>query len=146
MPIQKQTFLEIAVDRQNEKGVFVANHILSVLHDTLESSSILPWKNSLNKRGQFSFEIAHIEGKIRFFLVCASEYENFLTNQLYAHFPGIEIFPAKDYISQKTPLYISPLALAKNIFHPIKVYTEFKEKTEKDVIDPFSAMTSALLK
>ena len=146
MPTQKQTFLEIAVDRQNEKGVFVANHILSVLHDTLESNSVFPWKNTLQRREQFSFEIVHIDGKIRFFLVCIKAYENFLTNQLYAHFPGIEIFPATEYVSPTDSLYISPLKLDNFPLHPVKIYTEFKEKSEKDAIDPFSALTSALLK
>ena len=78
--------------------------------------------------------------------MCKKEYENFLTNQLYAHFPGIEIFPATEYISTEDALYVSSLKLDTYPLHPVKIYTEFKEKSEKDAIDPFSALTSALLK
>lgn len=38
------------------------------------------------------------------------------------------------------------LALVKPYIFPIKIYTDFKEKSEKESVDPFSSITGALQK
>ena len=130
--------LEIQVDRMNEKGVFIASQILNILHDALEYSHI---KKPL--RPTFHFEIAAVGGKIRFFILCAREYVSFVTNQFYAQYPSIDIIERTDYIPEK--LWYSQMELHHFTYDPIKIYTEFSEKTETDVVDPFSALTSALI-
>lgn len=143
---QETILLEIQVDRANEKGVFVAAQILNVLHDTLEKRSVFPWKNAFKKRPTFSFEIVHIEGRIRFFLQCEKEYQSFVSNQFYAQFPNIDITPVDDYLASTEKVIYTPLRLSSLSYAPLKMYTEFKERTEREVIDPYSAVTSALLK
>lgn len=130
--------LEIQVDRMNEKGVFIASQILNILHDSLEYSRI---KKPL--RPVFHFEIAAAGGKIRFFILCAREYVSFVTNQFYAQYPSIDIIERTDYIPEK--LWYSQMELHHFNYDPIKIYTEFSEKTEQEVVDPFSALTSALV-
>lgn len=138
-----KTILEVAVDRLNEKGVFMAEQILNIFHNTLEEHKYLFYKTY--SAPEFSFEIANTKGVIRFFFVVDSEYAEFLENQIYAHYPNIEIHTVTDYIPEETG-YIGKLKLAKPYILPIKTYTDFKEKTEKEMIDPFSSITSALQK
>lgn len=90
MNTQENIILEIAVDRQNEKGVFVAKEMLSTLHDVLFSEE----KNFFSKKRkhpQFRFFLIHISGRIRFFFEVPTKYREFFESQLYAHYNNIEI-------------------------------------------------------
>ncbi len=91
----------------------------------------------------FHFEIAAVGGKIRFFLLCEREYVSFLANQFYAQYPSIDIIERSDYMPEK--IWYSSMELHHYTYDPIKIYTEFSEKTEQEVVDPFSALTSALI-
>ena len=82
--MNNQSILEILVDRQNEKWPGAFEHILIVLHKILEKQKTgLFWKTTY-LRPSFSFEIAKIWNKIRFFVVCDDNYKNFLKNQIYS--------------------------------------------------------------
>lgn len=140
---KEKTILEVSVDRLNEKGVFMAEQILNIFHNTLEEHKLLFWKTY--SAPEFSFEIANTNGKIRFFFVVESKYAEFVENQIYAHYPNIEIRTVPDYLDGR-PGFIGRIKLAKPYIAPIKIYTDFKEKTEKESIDPFSSITSALQK
>ena len=83
-------FLEILVDKNNEKGPGVFDQVLIVLHKAFEKNK---WDES------FSFEITKIGNRIRFFLICPKKYKNFLKNQVYAQFNNVEIYEIKDYLS-----------------------------------------------
>ena len=82
---------EVAVDRANEKGVFVAREMLSTLHHTIEHMS--PWWKIWGKKihPHFRFEIIGSDGRTRFLLSTTTEYASFLTSQLYAHYSDIEL-------------------------------------------------------
>ena len=131
--------LEIQVDRMNEKGVFIASQILNILHNSLEYGNII--KRTV--RPVFHFEIAAVGGKIRFFLLCERDYVSFITNQFYAQYPSIDIIERTDYFPEK--VWYTSMELHHFTYDPIKIYTEFSEKTEQEVVDPFSAITSALI-
>jgi len=77
--------------------------------------------------------------------VVDSAYAEFLENQIYAHYPNIEIRKVNDYIPKDTG-FIGKLSLVKPYISPIKIYTDFKEKSEKESVDPFSSITGALQK
>lgn len=140
---QTKAILEVSVDRLNEKGVFMAEQILNIFHNTIEEHKTF-W-NKTYSAPEFSFEMANIGGTIRFFFVVDSAYTEFLENQIYAHYPNIEIRKVEDYIP-KSAGYIGKLGLLKSYISPIKIYTDFKEKSEKESVDPFSSITSALQK
>ena len=139
----EKTILEVSVDRLNEKGVFMAEQILNIFHNTIEEHKIFFSKTYTAP--EFSFEMANIGGVIRFFFVVDSVYAEFLENQIYAHYPNIEIHTVDDYIPTSIG-YIGKLTLVKPYIFPIKIYTDFKEKSEKESVDPFSSITSALQK
>ena len=138
-----KTILEVSVDRLNEKGVFMAEQILNIFHNTIEEHKTL-WKKTYTAP-EFSFEMANLGGTIRFFFVVDSAYAEFLENQIYAHYPNIEIRKVEDYIPNGSG-YVGKVGLVKTYLSPIKIYTDFKEKSEKESVDPFSSITSALQK
>lgn len=136
---------EVRVDRLNEKGVFVAEQILNVLHSTQEP----PVSGFFGKRQKtfipFTFEIANVNGVIRFFFSTPPEYLATLQNQIYAHFPNVEFQIIDEYMPD-TPAHVVEMSLAKDYFHPLKIYTDLKDRSEKETIDPLSSITSALAK
>jgi hypothetical protein len=140
---QTKTILEVSVDRLNEKGVFMAEQILNIFHNTIEEQTTFLRKKY--SAPEFSFEMANIGGVIRFFFVVNSAYAEFLENQIYSHYPNIEIRTVEEYIP-KDQGYIGRLSLTKPYVFPIKIYTDFKEKSEKESVDPFSSITGALQK
>ena len=80
MNTQENIILEIAVDRQNEKGVF----------DVLFSEE-KKFFSKKRKHPQFRFFLVHIGGRIRFFFEVPTKYREFFESQLYAHYNNIEI-------------------------------------------------------
>ena len=90
MNTQENIILEIAVDRQNEKGVFVAKEMLSTLHDVLFSEE-KKFFSKKRKHPHFRFFLVHIGGRIRFFFEVPTKYREFFESQLYAHYNNIEI-------------------------------------------------------
>ena len=141
----KHIMLEIMVDRANEKWVFVASQILSTLHTLVDirppkwkfwESRKLPW---------FQFEVVAIGGVIRFYILTQAEYKNFIEAQFYAHYPDIEIREVEDPLTGMT-LRTAHAKLAHYSLDEIKLYTNLKDRTEKDTVDPLSSITSVLAK
>jgi len=139
--------LEILVDKNNLKWPGVFEHILIVLHrvfDDFQKKNMF-WKINWIQP-TFSFEITKVGNRIRFFIISPSKYTNFLTNQIYAHYNDVEITVVWDYL-EKIPnnkIHIWKLKLDKHFFYPIKSFTELQEEASKDMVDPYSSITSAL--
>lgn len=139
--MNNKVLLEILIDKQNEKGASIFEEILIVLHKIIEET-----KTRFNKveysKPSFSFEIAKIWNKIRFFIVSEKKYTNFLKNQIYAHFPNVLFIEIEDYLKNipDDKILVWKISLEKNILYPIKTFS-IAEK-----IDPYSALTSNLLK
>ena len=135
--------LEIAVDRQNEKGVFIAREMLSTLHDVLrsEKKSLIP---NFQKRPQFRFFVVHAAGRIRFFFEAPAKHKDFLESQLYAHYNNIEITQSELPFHAEQQFLIQEAHLDKINDKNIKLYVNLKDRTEKETIDPLSPITSVL--
>jgi hypothetical protein len=140
-----KTILEIRVDRANEKGVFVAEQILNILHDTIDENN-LNWRQTRQKKPvDFSCEIANIGGVIRFFFITDPAFKELIENQIYAHYPNVEITEVAEYLPQEIAT-VGSVNLSNWYIYPIKIYSQFKERTEKESVDPYSSLTSALAK
>ncbi|MCD5385280.1 type IV secretion system DNA-binding domain-containing protein, partial [Candidatus Gracilibacteria bacterium] len=101
---------------------------------------------SSGKQATFSFEITKIGNRIRFFIVSPVKYSNYLINQIYAHYNDVEILEIGDYL-EKIPdekIQVGKIKLDKHYLYPIKSFTELQEEASKDMVDPFSSITSAL--
>ena len=146
--MNNKSILEILVDRQNEKWPWAFEHILIILHKILEKSEKGIWWKQTYKRPEFSFEIAKIWNKIRFFVVCENDYKNFLKNQIYAHYSNIEIYEINDYILSipNDKIVVWNIWLEKHYLYPIKTFTELQDVAISDTIDPYSSITASLSK
>ena len=143
--MSEATLLEVRVDRLNEKGVFVAEQILNILHNTVDEEMHGFFHKHQAHFVPYSFEMANIAGVIRFFFRAPRSHVNILQNQIYAHFPNVELAEVPEYLPERKP-YISEIALAKDYIRPIKIHTEFKDRNEKETVDPLSSLSSALSK
>lgn len=147
--MENKSILEILVDRQNEKWSWAFEHILIILHKIIEKrkSKNIFWKPTYI-RPKFSFEIAKIWNKIRFFVVSENKYKEFLKNQIYAHYSNVEIIEIKDYLENvpNDKITIWQVWLEKHYFFQIRDFTQLQETTTKENIDPYSSITSSLSK
>lgn len=139
----KRIVLEVRVDRLNEKGVFVAEQILNILHDTVETKK--GWFHKHHSAPVFSFEVVHTRGVIRFFFTAPETHADLLENQIYAHYPQVEIVRVGDYLPEGVP-FVSEASLKTDYLKPVKIYSDFKERSEKETVDPLSSITGALTK
>lgn len=143
----KNIVLEVLVDKKNLKWPGIFEHILIVLHkvfDDLPKRNIF-WKKSFTQPN-FSLEITKVGNRIRFFIIVPKKYKNFLSNQIYAHYNDVEIIEVSDYL-EKIPedkLYVWKVNLKKHYLYQIKSFTELQEEWSKDMVDPYSSITSAL--
>ncbi|MDD3144712.1 MAG: DUF87 domain-containing protein [Candidatus Gracilibacteria bacterium] len=137
---------EILVDRNNLKGPGVFEHILIILHRVFEDYPKKTMFSKPDKQATFSFEITKVANRIRFFIVAPKKYANFLSNQIYAHYNNVEIVEVGDYLANipNSKIQIGRVGLKKHSYYPIKSFTELQEEASKDIVDPFSSITSAL--
>ncbi len=140
--------LEVQVNKENEKGAPIFEHILIVLHKILDKKPSWYFKKTEITRPEFSFEIVKYGNKIRFFLIWDKKYTNFLINQIYAHFPNVEISPIADYLQSipENKMSIANIGLKKHYLYPIKSFNELQEEWSNEVVDPYSSITSSLSK
>lgn len=143
MNFSNSIILEIAVDRQNEKGVFVAKEMLSTLHDVI-SPREKKWFFWKQKSPVFRFFLVHFSGRIRFFFEVPAEHKEFLESQLYAHYSNIEITVSQLPFDQKNEFFTQKATLSSLSADMLKLYVNLNDRTEKESIDPLSPMTSIL--
>jgi hypothetical protein len=138
---------EILVDKNNVKWPWVFEHILIVLHKVFDDfNKKKVFKKNNTSQPNFSFEITKIWNRIRFFIVSPKKYANFLSNQIYAHYNDVEIIEVWDYLENipEEKISVWKLKLSKHYLFPIKSFTELQEEASKDMVDPYSSITSAL--
>jgi len=151
----KKNILEITVDKNNEKWAWVFEHILIILHQAYDDYHKLFFgeklfnfilRKKIKKWPNFSLEISKIGNKIRFFVIAPKKYTNFLQNQIYAHFPNVEINEIEDYLDKipKSKVIVWEVWLSKHFLYPIKTFTEIQAEWQKDIVDPYSSITWAL--
>ncbi len=146
----KKDILEVVVDRDNEKWPGVFEHILIILHQAYDDYEKKNWLSMFVKKENdmlnFSLEISKIWNKIRFFIVSPRKYTNFLKNQIYAHYNSVEIYEVDDYLADipDEKVLVGEVAQAKHFLYPIKTFTELQTEWQKDMVDPYSSITSAL--
>ena len=136
----QKKYLEILVDKQNEKWPAIFNEILRILHKAFSKNDT---KNS------FSFEITKIGNRIRFFLICPDKYENFLKNQVYAHFNNVEIYEVRDYLANipNDKITVGTITSWKHFLYSLKTFEDPWVVAGKWMeVDPFSSLTWALSK
>lgn len=146
--MNSQVIFEIIVDKQNEKGPWAFEHILITFHKIIEETKWNFFKKTKYSRPTISFEIAKIWNKIRFFIIVEKVYWTFLKNQIYAHYPDVEINEVNDYLENvpTDKMLIWNVKLDKHYIYPIKTFTQLQENSANGIIDPYSSITASLSK
>lgn len=109
---QKYVCLTVRVSKENETGPIVAEQIFSTLHSIHYKLSFLDRLKGVS-RDQVSFELAHVDNSIRFYIYTPERLKNLLEGQIYAQYPDVEIFEVTDY-TQESPLEIANVELPEN--------------------------------
>lgn len=142
----KKIILEITVDRNNEKGPWVFEHILIILHQAYDDYYKWFFNGKKNEVPSFSLEISKIANRIKFFVISPKKYSNFIKSQIFAHYNNVEINEVEDYLKKipEDKIMVWEVGNSKHFLYPIKTFTEIQVEWQKDMVDPFSSITWAL--
>jgi hypothetical protein len=104
-------------------------------------------------RAWFSLEIVSVGGTIRFFIWTRPQFRNTIETNIYAQYPGVEIYEAEDYSKpfyydpDKFGIYGAEFALTKKDAYPIKTYVDYGLHTdpkEEYKVDPITPLLELL--
>ena len=148
----KNVLLEIRPPAETEKSPKIMEQVFAALHSWSAPNKFEKYCGWRPLQDKYTFEIASLEGTVRFFVRCPVAARNNVEAQIYAHYPDAEIFEADDYtlkVPRNLPnknwdLWGSSLALLKKDAVPIRVYKYFKEDVTGKMIDPLASMTEAM--
>ena len=143
---------QITVAKGNERGALAAEQMYANIHGIYQSISAL---DALRGKSQtrISFEVAHIQGVMYFYLWMPENVAPSVLGQLYAQYPDIEIVPIADYgeyyhkVFQKNPNFKAismDLEMIRPDIYPIKKYQQFQDSTTKMEVDPLSGILSSM--
>ncbi len=109
------------------------------------------WKGSF--RPWFSFELVSIEGQVKFFIWTQPKFRQLIESQIYAQYPGVEIYEADDYTKNvfhdpvNKPFWGTTFKLTKADVYPIMTYVDYgldKDPKEEYKIDPMTSILEFL--
>lgn len=135
------TLLVLEIPKANDKSELAAEQLFASLHGILRDSDEL--KSSGGLQEHLSFEIASVNGQIRFYVWTPKTLQSFVEGQIYAQYPSVQIHEAdEDYVTherQHSVIYTSEIALTASEFLPIKTFQSFE-------VDPLAGITGTLAK
>src|SRR5690606_5867650 len=96
----ESVLLELEIPRTNDKSEFAAEQMFASLHGILRSKEEL--RSNFGMQEHLSFEIASVNGRIRFYVWVPKALQNFVESQIYSQYPTVQIFTAdEDYVSHE---------------------------------------------
>lgn len=95
---EEYTTLSIRVSKESEAGPIVAEQIFATVHGIAQNLSFFQRLGGASQ-DQVSFEIAHIDRSIRFYVHFPTRLRNLVEGQIYAQYPNSEIEEVADYAS-----------------------------------------------
>jgi hypothetical protein len=130
--------LQVALPRDNEIKIDVAEQMFSSLYSLYNSSKI---KSLFNAQSHISFEIVGKKEDIRFYVAVPSDIRDLVEKQIFGAYPGADVREVDEYniFSQKGKVAYTYLKLSSSNYNPIKVFKDLPT-------DPLSSVTSALAK
>lgn len=137
----ESTLLILEIPKANDKQELAAEQLFASLHGILRD------KNELRQAGgiqeHLSFEIASVDGQIRFYVWVPKNLQSFVEGQIYSQYPTVQIHVAdEDYVAHErrhSVVYTSEITLTDSEFLPIKTFQSFE-------VDPLAGITGTLAK
>lgn len=137
----ESTLLILEIPKANDKSELAAEQLFASLHGILRDKSELRFAHGIQEH--LSFEIASVNGQIRFYVWVPRTLQSFIEGQIYSQYPTVQIHEAdEDYITHErnhSVVYTSEIALTDSEFLPIKTFQSFE-------VDPLAGITGTLAK
>lgn len=130
--------LLLEIPKTNDKSELAAEQMFASLHGILRDQTGAMHPN----QEHLSFEIASVNGQIRFYVCVPRHLQNFVEGQIYAQYPTVQIKVADDDYTTHTNrqvIYTTDLNLTDVEFLPIKTFDGFD-------VDPLAGITGTLAK
>src|SRR5690606_28685449 len=95
---QESVLLALEIPRTNDKSEFAAEQMFASLHGILRSKEEL--RSNMGFQEHLSFEIASVNGQIRFYVWVPKTLQSFVESQIYSQYPTVQISTTdEDYVS-----------------------------------------------
>ena len=133
--------LILEIPKANDKSELAAEQLFASLHGILRDKQELKLNGGVQEH--LSFEIASVNGQIRFYVWVPKTLRSFVEGQIYAQYPTVQIREAdEDYVAHERDhsiVYTSEITLTDNEMLPIKTFQSFE-------VDPLAGITGTLAK
>jgi hypothetical protein len=137
----ESTLLILEIPKANDKKELAAEQLFASLHGILRDKQELRLNGGIQEH--LSFEIASVNGQIRFYVWVPKSLQSFVEGQIYAQYPTVQIHEAdEDYVAHErnhSVVYTSEITLTDSEFLPIKSFQSFE-------VDPLAGITGTLAK
>lgn len=137
----ESVLLALEIPKANDKSELAAEQLFASLHGILRDKAELKLNNNIQEH--LSFEIASVNGQIRFYAWVPTTLQSFVEGQIYSQYPSVQIHVAdEDYVTherQHSVVYTSEITLSGSEFLPIKTFQNFE-------VDPLAGITGTLAK
>ena len=133
--------LILEIPKTNDKQELAAEQLFASLHGILRDRSELKANGGVQEH--LSFEIASVNGQIRFYAWVPKPLRSFVESQIYSQYPTVQIRDAEeDYVAherQHSVVHTAEIVLTDNEVLPIKTFQSFE-------VDPLAGITGTLAK
>ncbi len=137
----ESTLLILEIPKANDKSELAAEQLFASLHGILRDKDELKLNGGLQEH--LSFEIASVNGQIRFYVWVPKALQSFVEGQIYSQYPTVQIHEAdEDYVAherQHSVIYTSEIVPTASEMLPIKTFQSFE-------VDPLAGITGTLAK
>ena len=133
--------LILEIPKANDKSELAAEQLFASLHGIFRDKEELKLNHGVQEH--LSFEIASVNGQIRFYTWVPRTLRSFVEGQIYSQYPTVQIHEAdEDYVAHErehSVVYTSEITLTDNEMLPIKTFQSFE-------VDPLAGITGTLAK
>ena len=133
--------LVLEIPKTNDKKELAAEQLFASLHGILRDKAELKANGGIQEH--LSFEIASVNGQIRFYAWVPRTLRSFVESQIYSQYPTVQIYDAEeDYVAherQHDVVHTAEITLTDNEMLPIKTFQSFE-------VDPLAGITGTLAK
>lgn len=137
----ESNLLILEIPKANDKKELAAEQLFASLHGIFRDKSELRLNNGIQEH--LSFEIASVNGQIRFYVWVPRTLRSFVESQIYSQYPTVQIHEAdEDYVTHErehSVVYTSEIVLTDSEMLPIKTFQSFE-------VDPLAGITGTLAK
>jgi hypothetical protein len=137
----ESTLLILEIPKTNDKPETAAEQLFASLHGILRDKDELKQAGGIQEH--LSFEVASVNGQIRFYVWVPTALRSFVEGQIYAQYPTVQIHEAEeDYVAHErnhNVFYTSEMTLTTSEFLPLKTFQSFE-------VDPLAGITGTLAK